>query len=46
MNNELIKLLIAGIMFGSLFIIKKKKTKNLIMYSLIGYLVLLGAKLI
>ena len=45
-DYNLIKILIAGILFGSLFIIKKKKIKTLIIIILTGYLLLLGAKLI
>jgi len=44
-DSNLIKILIAGILFGSLFYVKKK-WKNTIGWILIGYLFLLGAKLI
>lgn len=45
-NTELIKILIAGLLLGSLFIIKKKKWKTAMIITLTGYLILLGAKLI
>jgi len=44
-NTELIKILIAGLLFGSLFFVKKK-LKTTIGWILIGYLILLGANLI
>ena len=43
---RLIKILIAGILFGSLFIIKKRDLRKIIMWILTAYLILLGGSLI
>ena len=44
-NYDLIKILIAGLLFGSLFIIKDKKWKVGIIILLTGYLIYLGVSL-